>query len=91
MTVARVLKDGKVTRPAFFLALPAAIFVFILDVFLNYTILAILTLDFPKKGEYTFSKRLERLSRQIGWRKSLAVWLAENLLDPYDPTGKHIK
>lgn len=33
----------------------------IIDVIANYTELAVLTLDFPRKGEYTFSQRLRRL------------------------------
>jgi hypothetical protein len=33
----------------------------IIDIIANYTELAVLTLDFPRKGEYTFSQRLRRL------------------------------
>lgn len=35
----------------------------LLDVLVNYTELAVLTADFPKRGEYTFSTRLIRLRR----------------------------
>lgn len=33
----------------------------LIDVIANYTELALLTGDFPRKGEYTFSQRLRRL------------------------------
>jgi hypothetical protein len=66
---------------------PAAV----LDIILNYTVLALLTLDFPRPGEYTFSKRVERLVLDEGWRGEFAFWIAVKLLDPYDPDGFHIK
>jgi len=50
------------------------------------------TLTMPKiSGEWTFSQRLNRLVRNDDWRGSVARWVAASLLDPYDPSGKHIK
>ena len=45
---------------------PLAICFWLLDVIANYTELAVLTLDWPKAGEYTFSKRLARLRHRPG-------------------------
>jgi phosphoglycerol transferase MdoB-like AlkP superfamily enzyme len=50
-----------------------------MDVALNYTTLAIYTLDFPRAGEYTFSKRLARLIHDTGWRGAIARRIAAYL------------
>ena len=43
-------------------------------------------------GEWTFSQRLSRLVRCDNWRRPVALWVAVQLLDPYDPDPKgHIK
>ena len=45
---------------------------FIADVLANYGLLMILFYDIPRKGEYTFSKRLPRLCNLPGWRGRFA-------------------
>lgn len=60
------------------------------DVFLNYTELALLTWDIPQAGEYTFSKRLSRLTRTAGWRGSMSRPI-KHVLDYIAPSGLHIK
>lgn len=71
--------------------LVAALPALILNVVMNYTVLAVLTWDWPKKGEWTFSKRLGRLVLDTGWRGTLAWYTARYLLDWADPDGVHIK
>ncbi len=44
----------------------------VIDIVANYTVLAIATLDLPQAGEYTFSKRLERLCLRSDWRGDVA-------------------
>ena len=63
----------------------------LLNVVANFTVLALLTWDWPRKGEWTFSQRLERLVNAPGWRGLLAWFVARWLLDPFDPDGIHIK
>ena len=75
----------------FYLVLPITIIAGILDIILNYTELAILTLDFPRKGEYTFSMRLERLVDRTDWRGNFARFVKKYMLDWADPDGVHIK
>jgi hypothetical protein len=70
--------------------LPFTFVALVLDVILNYTVFAVLTLDFPKKREYTFSSRLERLIHKTNWQGRLADLIATYLLDPFDPAGFHI-
>jgi hypothetical protein len=61
----------------------------VVDVLLNYTELALLTLDFPMQGEWTFSKRLSRLQHAPGARGEFA-WYIARCLDSIAPSGKHI-
>jgi hypothetical protein len=56
----------------FLLLAPITVFTLALDVLANYTELALLTWDFPRTGEYTFSTRLERLGKNTDWRGSVA-------------------
>lgn len=55
-------------RWLFWLYYPAGL----LDVYLNYTTLALYTWDFPVRGEWTFSTRLKRLQFYPGWRGAVA-------------------
>jgi hypothetical protein len=71
------------------LLFPIVLISLIIDVVLNYTELAILTLDMPKYGEWTFSKRLSRLQYNEGWRGDFARYLAK-CLNTIAPSGKHI-
>lgn len=71
------------------LALPFAVIALAIDVLLNYTELALLTLDFPQKGEWTFSTRLSRVCREEGKRGSVCRYITK-VLDAIDPSGKHI-
>lgn len=72
------------------LVLPITIVALLIDIIANYTELAILTLDFPKAGEYTFSTRLERLQYSDGWRGIVCFKIAR-ILDAIAPSGVHIK
>ena len=68
---------------------PVTLVAFLLDVLLNYTALAVITMDFPQRGEYTFSKRLKRLRTVSGWRGVLANNVAF-CLNFFAPDGKHV-
>ena len=62
----------------------------VIDVIANYTELAIVTGDFPRKGEWTFSKRLARLQYNTDWRGEFARYTVK-CLDTIAPSGIHIK
>ena len=51
---------------------PFTLLALVIDVLANYTELALLTWDFPKRNEFTFSTRLKRLQKDPGWRGILA-------------------
>lgn len=50
------------------LVAPVTLVALVIDVIANYTELALLTWDRPRKGEWTFSQRLNRLVHNTGWR-----------------------
>jgi hypothetical protein len=60
--------------------MPITLVALVIDVIANYTELALLTWDFPREGEYTFSDRLVRLKHDAGWRGVIArtaVWYCD--------------
>lgn len=65
-----------------FMLLAGVLLVF--DVLLNFTSLALLTLDVPRKGEWTFSQRLSRLIHRTDWRGNIARRVAA-YLNRFDP------
>ena len=71
------------------LVAPVTVAFLMLNVLLNFTLLALITLDLPRKGETTFSKRLKRLQFDLGWRGKLALAI-KSVLDRFDPDGVHI-
>jgi len=72
-------------RVCYVVAVPALL----LDVLLNYTELALMTLDRPRWGEWTFSTRLKRLKRAAGWRGNVGRYVSL-VLDVIAPSGKHV-
>lgn len=68
---------------------PLTLFTLILDAIANYTILAVLTWDWPRQGERTFSVRLQRLVFEIDWRGTVARMIAR-YLNLFDPTHNHV-
>ena len=55
---------------------PLALRAAFLDIYLNYTTFTVLFWQLPRKGEYTLSKRCERLVRDSGWRGVVARLIA---------------
>ena len=88
MNLKRAKDAGQLTTTAKCLGYPVLIFGYLLDCFVNLTVMTILLLEIPQETTVT-----SRLSRHLNdcdcWRKSIAAWAAP-LLDPYDPSGKHL-
>lgn len=68
---------------------PVTFVALLLDIVANFTELSLLTWDFPRHGEWTFSQRLHRLNQDQWWRGFLCRKLTV-YLDFFDPNGKHI-
>ena len=88
MNLARAKDAGQLTATAKALGYPVLIVGYVLDCFVNMTVMTVLLLEIPQ--ETTVTSRLSRHNKESdGWCKSVAAW-AEPLLDPYDPSGDHI-
>ena len=89
MSLARAKDAGQLTTTAKALGYPVLIVGYVLDCFVNFTVMTVLLLEIPQ--ETTVTSRLSRyLEDGSGWRYKIAAWAAP-LLDPYDPSGKHLK
>lgn len=88
MGLKRAKDAGLLSTTAKCLGYPVLIVGYVLDCFVNFTVMTVLLLEIPK--ETTVTSRLKRHNEtSTGWRKAVALW-AEPLLDPYDPSGNHI-
>lgn len=84
----RASKAGALSTTAKVLGAPVLLVGWLLDVVINVAVASFVFAELPR--EVTLSQRLSRLVRTEGWRKTLAVWLAKTLLNPFDHTGSHI-
>lgn len=93
MNLKRARDAGTLSKTALRLAYPGFVVGLLLDVLSNL-VLCFLMLDIPR--ELLVTSRLKRYvnTRRSGrihrYRRFLAVWAADMLLDDFDPSGKHI-
>lgn len=88
MGLKRAKDAGLLTPTTKVLGYPVLFVGLALDCFVNVTVMTILLGEIPQ--ELTVTSRLKRHNKYSnGWRKAVAAW-AEPLLDPFDPSGKHI-
>ena len=87
MNLKQAKEAGRLNKTAKLMGAPILAIGYILDFLVNI-FLSIPFLEFPH--ELTVTARLKRhIRHSIGWRKSLACFFIP-LLDPFDPSGKHI-
>jgi len=80
--------DKRLTRFTYALALPAIVVGYAMDVLANIFIASILFLEPPQ--EWLVTGRLKRhIIYGSGWRRSVSMFICDNLLDVFDPTGDH--
>lgn len=71
--------------PRALLAGPAVV-AFIMDVIFNLIPATVIFLDLPR--EWLFTKRLDRYEAQdAGWRYTAAIWICQNMLNPFQQGG----
>jgi len=89
MNLQRARDSGKLPLPAYYFGLPILYAGLLIDFLCNMIPATLLMLELPQ--EYVVTQRLQRLvAGPDGWRKRLALWFAQNLLDPFDPKGYHV-
>lgn len=89
MSLRAARERGRLSRTALAFALPIAATAILLDVLVNATLATLVFVDLPR--EWTLSQRLSRYLPQDGWRARVALWLGDRLLDPFDPSGSHLR
>jgi len=89
MNLRRAREAGRLTRTALAFALPIIALAIAIDVAVNLTLATLVFFDRPR--EWTVSERLSRYLPAGGWRASVAWWVALHLLDPFDPSGSHLR
>lgn len=88
MALIRARDAGNITRPALVLGYPIVGLAVAIDIALNLTVFTALFLELPR--ERMITHRLRRHIDDAGWRGRLARWFAHNLLDTFDPSGRHV-
>jgi hypothetical protein len=88
MGVYRVQLAGKLTGLSKVLLMPFVVVAVLMDVLCQVTVATVAFAELPK--ELLVTARLQRyIAGDDGWRKTIAVYICNNLLDPFDPNGKH--
>lgn len=88
MNLSRAKRDNRLPRTSLYLGMPLLYGGLVLDCILNATVGSILFLQIPR--EWTLTARLKKHIKAFTWRGVIARWLAAELLDPFDPRGKHV-
>ena len=88
MSLARARDAGTLSTAAKLLGYPLLFVGVVCNVAINWTVLTVIFAEFPRESMFT-----HRVSRHClhgkGWRKRLACWICHDLLDAFDPSGKH--
>ena len=88
MNLKRARDNKTLTLPALVLGYPILLIGYTIDVLVNLFLMTVLFVEIP--SEWTVTGRLKKhIYRSLGWRQKVAQWFATNLLDAFDPDGKH--
>jgi len=79
---------GQLTGVAKMVGIPLLASGYVLDFLVNLGPMSVLLFEPPR--EMTVTARLKRHKYREGWRGRVSRWFAEHLLDPFDPSGRHI-
>lgn len=87
MGLKRVKDAGQLSKVAALFGYPVFVVGYALDVFVNIFVMTTILLELPK--ELTVTARLKRHKDDPSWRGKVVDFFRP-LLDPFDPSGKHI-
>ena len=88
MNLKRANEAGLLHTSALVIGTPVLVVGYLLDVFVNIFVFTPVLLELPQ--ELTVTARLTRhIKESTGWRFAMACWFIP-LLDPFDPSGRHI-
>ena len=90
MSLARARDAGTLSKTALILGWPLFAVGVIFNVAVNWIVLSVAFLELPRETMFT-----SRVTRHClggnGWRKRIACWICHDLLDAFDPSGRHCK
>ena len=89
MNLRAAKEAGRLTHVVLVLALPLLGAAVAIDVAVNLVLATVVFFDRPR--EWTVSARLARYLPGSDWRARVAMWVGEHLLDPFDPSGSHLR
>jgi hypothetical protein len=88
MGIYRAVLADRLKGLNYVLALPIVVVAITVDVLANLVIAPIVFLDVPR--EFLVTSRLVRyMAGPSGWRRTIAAFICDNMLDIFDPTGNH--
>lgn len=88
MNLSRAKQAGTLTKTALVLGLPIFLIGYGIDILVNIFVMTPLFIELPK--EWTVTGRLKRhINGESKWREVIAAWFCSNLLNAFDPGGKH--
>jgi len=91
MNLKRAKEAGTLSRTALIFGTPVLWVGYLLDAFVNATLMTLILLETPRWPHETLvTDRLKRHHQESqGWRLKVVLFF-EPLLDPYDPSGDHV-
>jgi hypothetical protein len=88
MGVYRAKLDGRLKGLNLVFAFPIALLAVIVDFLFNMTLATVVFLELPR--ELLVTARLQRyMAGPATWRRSIAVYTCDSVLDIFDPAGNH--
>ena len=88
MSLARAREAGRLSLAAMILGYPLFLFGAFCNILINWVVLTVLFLELPKETMFT-SRVTRHCLYSTGWRRRLACFICHDLLDAFDPSGKH--
>lgn len=88
MNLKRAKENGVLTSYALAFGIPILLVGYAIDILVNLLVLPFILLDRPRSWTVTGTLKYH-LNNSTGWRETLAAWFCTNLLNAFDPDGKH--
>lgn len=90
MSLKRAKENNILSKPALCFGVPILLVGYLLDVLVNLAVLPFILLDIPRSWTVTGTLKYHIYkSESGGWREKLSSWFCSNLLNTFDPDGKH--
>lgn len=88
MGLYRARLANRLTRASLVLGAPYIALGYLVDFAVNVTIASLVFVELPRELLVTNRLMRHQLSG-TGWRRNLSMWICDNLLDEFDPSGNH--